>query len=292
MELQTAKGLGPLVARAKAALTHAIFPNRCLVCGDVYSQAPKSAEDASGDGSLGNGVDGNLRDLDTRRRLNPYVCPSCSVHFLPIESPICRQCGLVFGSRDGEDHLCGGCLDRPKKYGKARAFCVYERTGLELIHALKYRGKIQLARPLGALLYTTFIHHWAEGEIDTVIPVPLRRSRFRGRGFNQAYLLVRNWPGLEAAESPADDGRPSIHLDRKSLVREGKTASQTGSGREERIANVKNVFAVRDGCKLAGKRILLIDDVYTTGATVEACAKVLLGNGAAHVDVLTLARAM
>lgn len=292
MGLQTVRDIRQLVGHVKDAVVGAVFPNRCLVCGDVSLRTPKLGEDVSGDGPRGNGPYVRSRNPDIEHRLNPYVCPSCSVQFFPIRSPICNQCGIMFGDRDGEDHLCGDCIQRPKRYRKARALCVYERTGLELIHALKYRGKIQLARPFGALLYATFIQHWKEGEIDTVIPVPLHIERFRERGFNQTYLLVRDWSGLCLTARPADDGLPAIHLDRESLVRERKSDSQTGSGREKRIANVENVFTVRDRSKVTGKRILLIDDVYTTGATVEACARILLRNGAEHVDILTLARAM
>ena len=280
------------ISNIRTALIGAVFPNRCLVCSELFSRVPDSGEDIPEDEEPVNSSYGISLSSDVRSYLGLYVCPSCSSQFLPVESPICSQCGLMFGGRDGEDHLCGDCIRHPKRYRKARALCVYERTGLELIHALKYRGKIQLGKPLGALLHATFAVHWTEGEIDTVIPVPLHKRRLRERGFNQAFLLLGNWPGLRPALPLDDDGMSMIHLDRESLVRERRTAPQTGSGREERMANVKNVFAVWDRRKITGRKILLIDDVYTTGATVEACAGALLGNGAEYVDVLTLARAM
>jgi len=162
---------------------------------------------------------------------------------------------------------------------------------LALIHALKYRGKVQLARPLGSLLYAAFARYWDNGEIQTVIPVPLHRKRLRARGFNQAYLLVRDWAG-GSLPVLTHDPAPPLTVDRESLVREQMTDPQTGSGRQQRLDNVRHAFAVRDGYNIRGKRILLIDDVQTTGATADACARVLLEGGAENVDVLTVARAM
>jgi len=196
----------------------------------------------------------------------------------------------MFGGQ-GADHLCGSCIEQHRPFGKARALCVYEGAGLALIHALKYRGKVQLARPLGSLLYAAFARYWDNGEIQTVIPVPLHRKRLRARGFNQAYLLVRDWAG-GSLPVLTHDPAPPLTVDRESLVREQMTDPQTGSGRQQRLDNVRHAFAVRDGYNIRGKRILLIDDVQTTGATADACARVLLEGGAENVDVLTVARAM
>ncbi|MEE8399328.1 MAG: ComF family protein [Desulfobacterales bacterium] len=198
----------------------------------------------------------------------------------------------MFGTLDDEDHLCGGCMQDPKHFRIARAIGVYDRTCMELIHAFKYRQKIQLARPFGMLLFAAFIRHWSDSDIDLIVPVPLHRKRFRKRGFNQTYLIIRALPGLvDRAIAGGATLRP-IQIDRECLVRNRLTDPQIGLKRDQRISNVKDVFDVSDPSRIAGKGILLIDDVYTTGATVDACTRVLLKEGARCVDVLTLARAM
>ena len=125
--------------------------------------------------------------------------------------------------------------------------------------------------------------------IDVVIPIPLHLARFRQRGFNQTYLLVRNWQTI-ARQISFDLG--NLQIDRDVLSRTVPTPPQTGLDRRQRAANIKNAFELADRAKIADKRILLVDDVYTTGATVNECARLLLAHGAAHVDVLSLARAV
>jgi ComF family protein len=166
-------------------------------------------------------------------------------------------------------------------FTRARAAGIYDQTLRNAIHALKFKGRVRLAVPLGALLFDTFQHYWATGDIDVVAPVPLHRLRFRRRGFNQAYLLVRHWvlPGETA-------------VIRDLLVRHRSTAPQTGLDRHQRRMNIKNAFSAGHPGQSAGKRVLLVDDVLTTGATVDACAGVLIKDGAKRVDVLTLARAL
>jgi ComF family protein len=194
---------------------------------------------------------------------------------------LCSRCGIVFKSRQGEDHLCGRCLDRPGTFSRARAAGIYDRTLKSAIHALKFKATVSLALPLGALLQDTFQHYWTAGDIDVIAPVPLHQRRFRRRGFNQAYLLARRWqlPGETV-------------VIRDLLVRTRATAPQTGLDRNQRRINIKDAVAVNRPGQSAGKRVLLVDDVLTTGATADACAGALLRDGARQVDVLTLARAL
>jgi ComF family protein len=186
-----------------------------------------------------------------------------------VASPLCSRCGLVFKSREGEDHLCGRCLDRPGAFTRARAAGIYDNALKVAIHALKFKNQVNLAIPLGALLFETFRHYWTAGDIDVVAPVPLHRHRFRQRGFNQAYLLVRRWA------LPAE-----TVVIRDLLVRTRATAPQTGLDRQQRRINIKNAFSVNRRGQSAGKRVLLVDDVLTTGATAEACADALIRDGA------------
>ena len=208
-------------------------------------------------------------------------CPRCRERCTVVASPLCTRCGLVFKSRTGHDHLCGRCLERDGNVTRARAAGIYDRSLRTAIHALKFKGQVTLARPLGALLWQAYRHHWPNGDIDLVAPVPLYRRRMRQRGFNQAYLLVRDW------RLPA-----GTVIDRELLARTRDTQPQTGLDRRQRQSNIKNAFAVNHRGPLAGRRVLLVDDVLTTGATAEACAAVLMRSGAARVDVLTLARAL
>jgi ComF family protein len=159
----------------------------------------------------------------------------------------------------------------------ARAAGLHDQSLMALIHAYKFGGKMQLADPLSKLLTAVYERYWPADAIDLVLPVPLHPARFRKRGFNQAWLLVRPW------------GEVAV---RDLLQRTRRTPAQTGLGRTERLKNVRGTFAVTDPGIVENRHILLVDDVYTTGATVQECARILKKAGARAVDVLTLTRAM
>jgi ComF family protein len=298
--------------RAVDAVKEAFFPTRCLTCGSFYRVDKvfpanlKSILQALNRGDLNDFFSGyflkagkpysdNL-EKDSRADARifailtaPQICAKCAGTFLPLESPICSTCGIVFQSRAAEDHLCGECLNTPKSFGMARSAGVYAKVVMAAIHCLKYNGKIQLARPLGMLLFLIFCRYWNENRPDLIIPVPLHNKKLRHRGFNPSFLLVKEWAAITRALT---DGFPVIPVSGDNLLRTKWTKSQTGLGRKERLKNIKNAFSVNDPSKINRKKILLIDDVYTTGATAKECAKVLLNAGASNVDVLTLARAM
>jgi len=195
----------------------------------------------------------------------------------------------MFPSREGVDHICQQCIESPAHYGRARAAGVYDRTLMKLIHSLKYKGKIQLADPLGMLLFFAFIRFWEQDSVDMVIPVPLHLKRFRTRGFNQAFLLIRNWRSF--AESMKME-LPRLEIRTDIVTRCRWTDPQTTLDRRQRKKNIAKAFRVTGKTMLRGKKILLVDDVYTTGATVNECARQLIRSGARQVDVLTLARTM
>jgi ComF family protein len=152
---------------------------------------------------------------------------------------------------------------------------------MEAIHLLKYRKKTSLSRPLSTLARETFFQFWDMDGIDVLVSVPLHVKRLRERGFNQAHLLIRRWAKQE-----------EILFDGLTLFRSRWTEPQTTLSRTERQKNIKGAFSIRHPEKIKGRKILLVDDVYTTGATVNECARVLLKAGAKFVDVLTLARAV
>jgi len=299
---------GNLLIRIAKSVKEAFFPTRCLVCEFFFHHGQHQNDDLK-TGSAGANISNISPKLFVKNVLTtshensylgnstaifemllaPFLCPTCLTGFLPVESPMCPRCGIVFKSRQGEDHVCGECLDSPKRFGIARSPGIYEQTLMAAVHCLKYRGKIQLARPFGMLLFASFISFWEKDSVDLIMPVPLHVKKFRMRGFNPSFLLVRDWAAIAAM---LNGELPDIPVARDVFERRRWTEPQTGLGRKKRLANVKNAFSINDSSKIAGKRILLVDDVYTTGATANECAKVLLNGGAGRVDVLTLARAV
>ena len=249
-----------------------LFPRRCVACRTLFDACGRR------DGVVGSD-DGGLDGLAS------YLCPGCFDGCRPIASPMCSQCGRIYTSRVVVDHVCGDCIRTPKPFGKARAWGAHEGALLRVIRNFKYHHQPFLARPLGILLFGAFLKHWRSNEIDRVIPVPLHPKRLRQRGFNQSRLLIHHWPR-------GDDGATVIRPTSDWLIRTRRTRSQTGLRRKERQANMRGAFALQGRPPLASKHVLLVDDVYTTGATVAECARVLLAGGARRVDVLTLARAM
>jgi ComF family protein len=195
----------------------------------------------------------------------------------------------MFQSRFGEDHLCSDCMRHPGNFGRARAVGVYHGALMALVHQLKYRAGLALVGPLGQLLQEAFRRHWQPEEVDMVLPIPLHYRRLRQRGFNQAQMLVDAWANAERKENRDWYRFPKA---RKIIVRSRSTAPQTGLGKPERRRNIRHAFTVVDREAVQGRRILLVDDVYTTGATAEEVAHELKRNGADAVDVLTVARTM
>ncbi len=276
--------MSAIVKKIYKILSETVFPPKCLVCRRFTKSPEGDYNSFAGETDLSLTV-----RIHLERSLSRYLCRHCIEGLIAVESPLCNCCGLPFESRHGLDHLCGDCSVSPKKFRIARAPLVYEQIFTEVIHCYKYKGKIQLARPLGELLLTAFRLFWKKNSIDVVVPVPLHLKKLRKRGFNQAYLLTRNWQTI-AEKVPC--GLSGLRIERDVLVRTVATAPQTGLGRRQRAANIKDAFELVDETKIIDKRILLIDDVYTTGATVDECARLLLHHGAAHVDVLSLARAV
>lgn len=267
----------------------AVFPSKCLVCDAFYRIPDRNrkrnsaiiiAEERARPLSIG---------AQAEKFLANCLCPGCLTDLIPVESPLCTGCGIPFAGRQGPDHYCGACLASANQFGIARAPLVYDKVMTEVIHSFKYRGKIQLAEPLSELLLTAFMFFWDIDAIDIILPVPLHPSRFRQRGFNQAYLLIGNWPRLAARHS---GGLSRIQIERELLIRTSPTVPQSALGRDQRAENIKDAFDLAHKEKVREKNILLIDDVYTTGATVNACGRLLLDSGARKVDVLTLARAV
>jgi ComF family protein len=270
------------------ALTDAVFPRKCCACGAYW---PHGAQPFSSQLDHDTGLragDHGLSNIFHRVAL-PLLCSDCLASFEPVRSPLCECCGLMFKSPVGEDHLCSDCLRQPSAFRRARAAGVYSGALMELVHQLKYRACFVLIDPLGRLLQEAFQRHWRPGEIDMVLPIPLHAGRWRQRGFNQAQMLVDAWGKAARRRTPDGCRFPKA---RDIFVRSRPTAPQTGLGKPERRRNIRGAFKVVDRAAVKERRILLVDDVYTTGATAAEAARELKENGAETVDVLTIARTM
>jgi ComF family protein len=205
------------------------------------------------------------------------LCPGCRARIRLIAEPLCRTCGVEFAG-SGASHYCGECLRKPPHFSRARAVFRYDEESAELVHAFKYQGKtvgratfLALAREAGPLTDLD--------QPELIVPVPLHRSRLRERGFNQALVLARFLFPEQGKKIVPD-----------LLVRTKNTHPQVSLSGQERRRNLKGAFAVQRPERLEGRLVLLVDDVYTTGTTLNECAKVLKAQGAAEVQALTLAR--
>lgn len=203
------------------------------------------------------------------------ACPRCQGEIKLISRPFCSVCGAPFRDPANREDRCLECIKQPPPFHRARAAAFYEGRVLDAIHRLKYQRQLIYARFLGQLLANSPAGELAAGA-DLLVPVPLHSRRLRTRGFNQALLLARTFAKVPLAP--------------EALVRRRATQPQLRLSPEERQANVRGAFWVPDPAAVAGKTVVLIDDVYTTGATAQECARVLLQAGAGRVEVLTVAR--
>jgi len=201
-------------------------------------------------------------------RSSDILCGACFESLPWTGSPTCERCGVPTAF---ETPVCGACKNVDFAFETARAPLRYEGVGKEIVHALKYRGYTPVAAKLAAPLLAESVG----GEFDGIVPVPLHRARLRKRGFNQAALLARGLAGR--MNSPVSDTLQVVR----------STRDQVELSAAERRRNVAGAFLA--GTRTRGK-LLLVDDVFTTGATTNACAAALLRAGAAEVHAVTLCR--
>lgn len=205
------------------------------------------------------------------------LCPTCWEAISFVDHPLCSCCGLPFDIDPGPQALCGGCLREPPSFRRARAVFRYDDHGKHLILRFKHGDRLDMAPTFGRWLARAGAELLADA--DVVVPVPLHWTRLFSRRYNQAALLA-----LAVAKQGQVPAIPDA------LRRRRRTPSQGTLGRTQRQRNVRKAFAVHDERLVAGRSVLLVDDVLTTGATVGECTRVLLSAGATAVDVLTLAR--
>lgn len=228
----------------------AVLPPLCLACGAVVAEP----------GSL---------------------CPQCWAGMGFLAPPLCHACGhpFEFESGAGEHALCAPCLTKPPPWGRGRAVLRYDDTSKPLILRFKHADRLEGASAFGRWMARAGAELLAEAEV--IVPVPLHRWRLLARRYNQAAVLAQAL-GRHSGVAVAPDA----------LVRLRRTPAQGHLDREQRRRNVAGAFAVVPSRRrfIHGRRVLLVDDVLTTGATLGECARVLLKAGAVAVDVLTLGR--
>ncbi|OGP54459.1 MAG: hypothetical protein A2Y65_09770 [Deltaproteobacteria bacterium RBG_13_52_11] len=209
------------------------------------------------------------------------ICPDCQKAIRPVRPPYCPCCGLPYPTGDGEGHLCGPCLKEKWYFEVHRTCALYEGALKEAIHRFKYGGVFPLVRVFGDLLQPPLQTLIEDYPVDVMVPVPLHIRRLRERGFNQALLLVREL-----------SKRTGIPYEERALAKIKDTPVQIALKKRERRKNLKGAFQVKDQEAIKGKAVVLVDDVYTTGATVNECSRTLLEGGAGKVAILTVARAI
>lgn len=208
-----------------------------------------------------------------------HLCAECAGQARKIEPPFCRQCSQPFeGAIDGE-FICSNCADRTFHFDCAVTHYLSRGVVREFIHRFKYDHHYYLRYPLADWTAEALDDERIRGQpFDAFVPVPLHSARFRERDFNQAEVIAE----LLAKRAH----KPLL----KALRRIRYTSTQTRLDREQRMENLRNAFRVRHASAVQGRHLILVDDVFTTGSTVEECARVLRQAGAASVRVVTVAR--
>lgn len=228
-----------------------LFPSTCQICGVLLEKTGEKV-----------------------------VCGECLGRMKRVDSSFCLCCGVIFDGV-GEPHLCGDCLTERPPFTRHRSGGRYEGVVKDLILLYKYRGFEVLARTLA-----DFVLRGPGGEadlwsgIEAVVPVPLHPAKEKRRGFNQAALLAK-----------ALAGRMGLPVVNGHLIKTRPTAAQTSLQAGERETNLRGAFRVRKAAGLAGKVVLLVDDVYTTGSTLRECSRTLKRAGVEEVRAVTIARA-
>lgn len=231
-------------------LLHLLFPRTCFACG-----------------------------CDLSAQENGPLCPLCT-HQLKKPGPyICKRCGVVLKSGGAYCYACRG--SKAKKYTckMIRSAFIFNTSSRALVHGLKYKQADYLAAFIGESMFKQFAQYPELAEVNLIVPVPLHPRKLRKRGYNQSELLARSFSLQLGLESNA-----------ACLIRTRDTASQTKLNRQGRLANMSDAFACIAPGVVKGKTILLIDDVATTGATLEGCARALRQAGAKKVLAYTFAR--
>ena len=250
--------LAPLrsgLAEARDAIVSIVFPAACRICERLLTRASRIP-----------------------------ICDICLGSFAPLPEKICVTCGRpleAYPLREGEALLCPACKTGQYEFDRARSYAIYEGALIRAIVLLKFEEMTPLGHWFGERLAELVRRGEEELAADVVVPVPLHRQRQRERGYNQADLIAR--PLARRLGLPC---RPVL------LVRTKPRPDKLHLSLEERWSSVRGAFAAKPGSRVDNLRVLLVDDVMTTGATLDACARALRQAGARTVIGLTVARAL
>ncbi len=236
-----------------AGISELVFPRRCALCREQL-------------------LDGILYDVceSCKSKITVHVGAACTVCARPMDGEL-HEAGVI---------RCGRCRIKSPPYDKT-IFCLrYENEVRELLHLLKFSGREGLVYLFAPMMSSRLYREPERAEIDFVVPVPLHYRRLLKRGFNQSYLLAR-----EVARDLA------IKMACEALIRKKDTKAQFEHTRSERFKNIRGAFAVRDAALVKGRKLLLVDDIMTSGATMYEASKTLKKAGARKVYCLVAARA-
>lgn len=214
---------------------------------------------------------------------NELVCPQCWSKVIFINKPFCTICSKPLLNPILSDYqndlICSECRENKKFFKKSISLALYQDEFKDIIHHFKFYNKPYLANFLGEKLFNLISLEADYQNIDVIIPVPLQKNRERQRGYNQS-LLISNVIGKHL----------KLKVLKNNLKRKGNNPPQSNLSYKERKENIRNCFYIKDSQAIKDKKILLIDDVFTTGSTVNECARILRHAGAKEVLVATLAR--
>lgn len=210
----------------------------------------------------------------------PGLCPECFNRIDFISKPYCSKCGIPFEKAERSDNLlCGKCIkEKRSPFRMNRSAMRYDDNSKNLVLSFKFMDRTENAAVLAKWMKIAGEDIWAEG-VDVLVPVPLHYTRLIKRKYNQSALLCAELSKLTG-----------IPVNYNSVVRHLKTRPQVEFSGKERVRNIKGAFCIRHPEQIQGKRVVLVDDVMTTGSTLKECASVIKKAGAASVDTLTAAR--
>ncbi|RKU25151.1 hypothetical protein C6497_16520 [Candidatus Poribacteria bacterium] len=206
----------------------------------------------------------------------PYLCEGCWDSLEIVTPPWCDICG-----KNNVDGVCDVCATVPPRYGRLRTVAFYDAILQKIIHLYKFEKKISLAKHLSYLMIKHQPKDFDYKEYDYILPIPIHKNRLRERGFNQSTLIAKGM-----------SNEIGINICTDALVRSKNTSPQSSLTRDARQTNVVGAFGINKGNLIRDKRILILDDVYTTGATVNEAVNMLWNEDPVEIDVLTLARAV
>lgn len=227
-----------------------VYPRQCRICGDVHCC-----------------------------KRFPFICRSCFEGVTRIVPPYCDICAMPFQGSMENVIQCPNCSGLKLYFDRVRSVMRFQGNVRRVIHELKYSHQLYWSRVISAWLLDNMSLVWSSTDVDIAMPVPLHPIRHRERGFNQAWLLLSTL-----------GKKLNIPAYQHGLIRVRETENQTHLNRDERVLNLKDAFRVHDPKLITGKRVLLVDDVLTTGSTASECSRVLFEAGAISVLVFTLAR--